>query len=72
MTMRFIDLPVRVQNTLRKRMQEAARKIGWREGVIEMDFTYRGDELSAWCVIRENPKRRIVVRNLITEVADDP
>ena len=72
MTVRFIDLPLSVQNDLRRRMREAARKVGWKEGVIEMGFTYRGEDFSAWCVIREKPRRRIVVKNLVTEAADEP
>ena len=72
MEMRFIDLPVRVQNGLRRRMREAARKVGWVDGVIEMSFTYRGDELSAWCVITSKPVRRVKVKNLVTEAPSEP
>lgn len=53
-------------------MREAARKVGWVDGVIEMSFTYRGEELSAWCVITSKPVRRVKVKNLVTEAPSDP
>ena len=71
-TVRFIDLPLSVQNGLRRRMREAARKVGWKEGVIEMDFTYRGEEWSAWCLVTDKPRRRVKVKNLLTEAPSEP